>query len=119
MVNRILDYKLEICIEDKNTHNIEDIDITRNLPDHLNILINKFLNEIDCTWLQNDKIEDYFKNVNDLKDEIKNKLILNKENSTKEYIVNQVRVILDANENNKDCDKWDLKDHIELILKEL
>lgn len=61
MVSRILEYKLEICVEDENTHNIEDINITENLPDYLCILINKFLNEIDCTWLKNDKIEDYLK----------------------------------------------------------
>ena len=41
MVNRILDYKLEICIEDKNTHNIEDIDM-RYYWDTINTLLDKF-----------------------------------------------------------------------------
>ncbi len=42
-----------------------------------------------------------------------------KENTIKQYIIDQVRVILDANEDNKYCDEWQLKDHIELILEEL
>tara|TARA_R100000654_G_C2641379_1_gene121747 strand:- start:291 stop:428 length:138 start_codon:yes stop_codon:yes gene_type:complete len=45
--------------------------------------------------------------------------MVKKENTIKQYIIDQVRVILDANEHNKYCDEWQLKDHIELILEEL
>ena len=42
-----------------------------------------------------------------------------KENTIKQYIIDEIRIILDTNENNKYCDEWQLKDNIELILKEL
>ena len=42
-----------------------------------------------------------------------------KENTIKQYIIDEIRIILDTNENNKYCDEWQLKDHIELILEEL
>lgn len=42
-----------------------------------------------------------------------------KENTIKQYIIDEIRIILDANEDNKYCDEWQLKDNIELILKEL
>ena len=42
-----------------------------------------------------------------------------KENTIKQYIIDEIRIILDANEDNKYCDEWQLKDNIELIFKEL
>ena len=42
-----------------------------------------------------------------------------KENTIKQYIIDEIRVILDVNEDNIYCDEWQLKDHIELILEEL
>ena len=45
MVDKILEYNLIICIEDKTFKNMKNKDITKDLPDYIHKLINKFLME--------------------------------------------------------------------------
>lgn len=97
MVNKILEYNLIICIEDKTFKNMKNKDITKDLPDYIHKLINKFLDNIPA---ENQETTTFYK----------------EKNSKKKYNINTIKIKLDEWRNGswEASYNWDIKEHIDL-----